>query len=82
MDEEAHDDAAHGEYHSQDPRPAEPDEHRIRLRAYEIWEEEGRPEGRADDHWVRAQEELEHAPDPNEERLRLKTGMGPGSGAH
>src|SRR5689334_2617465 len=34
-------------------------EHRIRLRAYEIWEREGRHEGRADDHWRQAQIEIE-----------------------
>ena len=81
MNQDAHDDAAHDESHSQDPRPAEPDEHRIRLRAYEIWEEEGRPDGRADDHWTMARKELERELDPKEERLRLKVGMGPGSGA-
>ncbi len=30
----------------------------ISLRAREIWEEEGRPEGRAEDHWFRAENEL------------------------
>ena len=37
----------------------------IRLRAYAIWEKEGRPEGRHGDHWRRAHEEmhgLEDAP--------------------
>ena len=33
-------------------------EHRIRQRAHSIWELEGRPEGRADEHWRRAEEEL------------------------
>lgn len=45
---------------------------RIRERAYHIWEREGRPEGRALDHWQMARSELalEHptddmfAPDP------------------
>ena len=27
---------------------------RIRMRAYEIWQREGRPEGRADAHWAMA----------------------------
>lgn len=27
---------------------------RIRRAAYNLWEEDGRPEGRADDHWERA----------------------------
>ncbi|MDQ2102050.1 DUF2934 domain-containing protein [Azospirillum isscasi] len=34
------------------------DEHRIRHRAYEIWEREGRPEGRRAEHWERACREL------------------------
>lgn len=29
----------------------------IRSRAYRIWEDEGRPEGRHDDHWERARQE-------------------------
>ena len=29
-------------------------EHELREAAYFIWEQEGRPEGRAYDHWVRA----------------------------
>jgi len=33
-------------------------EDRIRRRAYEIWEREGRPEGREDDHWTLAKEEV------------------------
>jgi Protein of unknown function (DUF2934) len=31
---------------------------RIRRRAYALWEQEGRPEGHADDHWVRAEAEV------------------------
>ena len=34
-------------------------EERIRRRAYEIWEREGRPEGRASEHWYEAARELE-----------------------
>jgi hypothetical protein len=30
------------------------DEEAIRLRAYFLWEREGRPEGRAQDHWLSA----------------------------
>jgi DUF2934 family protein len=44
-----------------------PDEHRIRQRAHEIWVEEGRPDGRALDHWMQARWELENAPDPKAE---------------
>ena len=35
-----------------------PDEERVRRRAYEIWEREGRPEGCADYYWTRAKEEI------------------------
>ena len=31
---------------------------RIRKRAHEIWEEEGRPEGREYSHWLRARAEI------------------------
>jgi hypothetical protein len=31
---------------------------RIRRRAYELWEQEGRPEGRALDHWHQAEAEV------------------------
>ena len=33
-------------------------EHRIRERAYEIWETAGRPEGKAVEHWLQAQAEI------------------------
>jgi Protein of unknown function (DUF2934) len=33
-------------------------EQAIRERAYAIWEEEGRPEGRHLDHWLRAEAEI------------------------
>ncbi len=35
---------------------------RIRERAYAIWLEEGRPQGRAEQHWTRASAELAGAP--------------------
>ena len=35
----------------------EAEERRVRERAYEIWEEEGCPEGRELDHWLRAARE-------------------------
>jgi hypothetical protein len=31
---------------------------RIRERAYQLWEQEGRPEGRHMDHWLQAEREL------------------------
>ena len=36
-------------------------EQAIRERAYAIWEEEGRPEGRHLDHWLRAEAEIKLA---------------------
>lgn len=33
----------------------------IRRKAYQIWEKEGRPDGRAPDHWEQAQAELDSA---------------------
>ena len=52
------------------------DEHLIRLRAYEIWEEEGRPDGRAEDHWTRARWEIEHEHDPEGRVERLERELG------
>ena len=31
---------------------------RIAIRAYEIWEQEGRPPGRAEEHWRRAEQDV------------------------
>ena len=36
-------------------------EQRIRTRAYEIYEQEGRHDGRAEEHWQQAKREIEHA---------------------
>ena len=44
-----HEAAAHGH---------QPDEHAIRERAHEIWLEEGMPEGREIEHWLRARRDL------------------------
>ncbi|MBK3772749.1 DUF2934 domain-containing protein [Azospirillum sp. YIM DDC1] len=61
------------------------DEHRIRHRAYEIWEQEGRPEGRRAEHWERACRELreederakEDVPEPRDPaRASADTGAG------
>ncbi len=38
-------------------------EERIRIRSYELWELDGRPDGRADDYWHRAASELGDAAD-------------------
>jgi hypothetical protein len=37
----------------------QPDENQIASRSYLIWEKEGRPDGRALDHWLQAKFELE-----------------------
>lgn len=34
-------------------------EDRIRQRTHELWEQEGRPDGRAHDHWERAAQDLD-----------------------
>ena len=40
---------------------------RVRVRAYHLWERDGRPLGRNDDYWTRALDEIQA-----EERDRLK----------
>jgi hypothetical protein len=40
------------------PVAANSTEVEIRLRAYELWEERGRPDGTPDDDWFRAEQEL------------------------
>ncbi|QGZ29216.1 DUF2934 domain-containing protein [Stutzerimonas stutzeri] len=35
------------------------DEQRIRERAYQLWEEAGRPEGQDVEYWMRARDEME-----------------------
>lgn len=40
-------------------RKASREEERVRRRAYELWEREGRPEGRAGVHWHEAVREVE-----------------------
>ena len=39
-------------------------ERRIRERANTLWEEDGRPEGRADEYWERARRYIEAEDDP------------------
>lgn len=48
--------------------PHQPREDDVRNRAYNLWEQEGRPEGRHDEHWQQAERELKtvHPDDPNE----------------
>ena len=68
--DEEPDESTRADQHKHRP---EPDEDRIRLRAYEIWEEEGRPDGRAEEHWRMAKWQLEGAPDQVE---RLESELG------
>ena len=37
---------------------APPDREQVAFRAYQIWQEQGQPEGRDIDHWVRAEQEV------------------------
>ena len=54
-----------------EPQDRKIDENHIRQRAHEIWVEEGKPEGQAHNHWLRAKWELE-ARDLKEELARLE----------
>lgn len=38
-------------------------EDQVRQRAYQLWEQEGRPEARSDEFWFRAMQELRGAPE-------------------
>jgi hypothetical protein len=40
-------------------------ETRIRQRAYSLWEEDGRPNGRAEEYWERARKLIEAEDSPN-----------------
>jgi hypothetical protein len=40
-------------------------EHQIRERAFQIWIEEGQPDGKDKEHWEKAQGELEDAVGPS-----------------
>lgn len=50
----------------------------IRRRAYELWEAEGRPEGRTDEFWYRAEEEVTttNAPTAENPAARKRTASG------
>jgi hypothetical protein len=52
-----------------------PDEQAIRYRAYAIWEQDGRPEGRSLVHWSQAETEIgtEQTVSVVEDRKRLKS---------
>lgn len=69
MDDARHEDGGHPEDDRRD---------RIRRRAYALWEREGRPEGRAAEHWARAEWEIDaEAPAPP----RPEPAAGPPTGA-
>jgi Protein of unknown function (DUF2934) len=53
--------------------PSQEREERIRAIAYAIWEEEGRPEGREQEHWLRACELCDADEDRAPEWLQRKT---------
>ena len=52
-------------------------EDKIRARAYQLWEEEGRPEGRAEQHWFTARETLAVEESQEDTYLPLDTGTEP-----
>ncbi len=54
-------------------------ENRIRERAYEIWEEEGRPEGREAQHWQQAAGEIADAQRENRETTARSGGKATGT---
>ncbi|SCM75848.1 conserved hypothetical protein [uncultured Pleomorphomonas sp.] len=52
-------------------------EDEIRARAYQLWEEEGRPEGRAEQHWFTAKESLAIEENQESTYLPIDTGTDP-----
>ncbi len=50
---------------------------KIRARAYQLWEEEGRPEGRAEQHWYTARESLAVEESQETTYLPIDTGTNP-----
>ena len=47
-------------------------EERIRERAYELWEQAGRPEGRAVEHWLQAETEIAAAEKGLDQEIKLE----------
>lgn len=65
-------------------------EERIRARAYQMWEDEGRPDGRADSHWEKARilvaieddrTSLKPVVEPKPEEARIMENLGEFPGA-
>lgn len=50
---------SHEKHHESEPTP--PTHAEIRERAYQIWVNQGSPEGRAEQHWLAAERELHDA---------------------
>jgi hypothetical protein len=48
-------------------------EQRVRERAYEIWEQTGRPEGKADEHWSQAEAEVAAEEQGLEQEIELES---------
>ena len=62
-------------------------EHRIREHAYRLWEQQGRPHGRHEDHWLQASQEVgdelfgqQGGSDAQEQRGSLDGGLLPQGG--
>lgn len=49
---------------------------KIRARAYQLWEEEGRPDGRAEQHWYTARESLAVEENQESTYIPIETGTG------
>jgi hypothetical protein len=47
-------------------------EHRVRERAYEIWERAGRPEGKSTEHWLQAEAEIAAEERGLEQEIKLE----------
>ena len=54
-------------------------EHRIRERAHDLWQAEGRPDGRHERHWLAAEEEFDRQHAASEARPERTTRMEPHS---
>jgi Protein of unknown function (DUF2934) len=50
---------------------------KIKARAYQLWEEEGRPEGRAEQHWFTAKESVAVEENQASTYLPIDSGMDP-----
>jgi hypothetical protein len=48
---------------------------KMRNRAYQIWENKGRPHGRDLEHWLEAEGELEAADDRNRRAIKEEAGL-------